>query len=294
MNSKLLILSIFSVILLTNCDTAPTADFDFDIPQKTSPVDVTFTNKSANADRYYWDFGDGTISTEENPVHRFNFWGTYNVKLVAYKGQQQVEMQKSFTLEKPERRIVAIETEFGTMKAELFNFTPQHRDNFVKLAEQGFYDGLLFHRVMQGFMVQGGDPDSRNAPADKMLGMGGPGYEIDAEIVPGAYHFKGALAAARNNNPQKRSSGSQFYVVQGSPMGDSQIDGYAQQRGLQYSQGQRDYYKQTGGSPVLDGEYTVFGQVIEGYEVIDKIAAVETGAANRPVKDVKMTVKVVK
>lgn len=294
MRLQFLSIILISLYLFSACTPEPKADFEFSIPQKVSPVDITFTNTSTDADRFYWEFGDGTISTEQNPVHRYNFWGTYNVKLIAYKGEQQIEASKSFTLEKPERRKVAIVTEYGTMQAELFNFTPKHRDNFIKLVEQGFYTDLLFHRVREGFMIQGGDPDSRNAPANKTLGMGGPGYEIDAEMVAGAFHFKGALAAARNGNPAKRSSGSQFYVVHGAPMSDSQIDNFARQRNIQYSQGQREYYKQIGGSPVLDGEYTVFGQVTEGYEVIDKIATVQTGAADRPVKDVKMTIKMIK
>lgn len=185
-----------------------------------------------------------------------------------------------------------IETEFGDMKVKLYNTTPQHRDNFIKLAEEGFYKDLLFHRVIPEFMIQGGDPDSRTAPPNQQLGMGGPGYQIDAEI--GGLHLKGALAAARTQNPQKRSSGSQFYIVHGQPVTDNMLDQIERQKQITYSPEQRALYKELGGTPGLDNDYTVFGEVVEGLEVIDKIANVPTGAANRPVQDVKMNVRVLK
>ncbi len=185
-----------------------------------------------------------------------------------------------------------IETEFGNMKVMLYNSTPKHRDNFIKLAKQGYYDDLLFHRVIRGFMIQGGDPDSRNAAPGAMLGMGGPGYEIDPEI--GAPHFKGALAAARDQNPMKRSSGSQFYIVQGQPIDDATLTGLEAQKGIKYSPQQRQLYKEIGGAPFLDGDYTVFGEVVEGLEVIDQIAAVPTGPADRPQQDVKMKIRIIR
>lgn len=186
---------------------------------------------------------------------------------------------------------VLIETEFGNMKAMLYNSTPKHRDNFLKLAGEGYYNDLLFHRVIRGFMVQGGDPDSRNAAPGAMLGMGGPGYTIDAEI--GAPHLKGVLAAARDMNPAKASSGSQFYIVQGQPVDDATLAGLEQQKGFTYNPTQRQLYKEIGGAPFLDGDYTVFGEVVEGIEVIDKIAAVPTGTADRPIADVKMKISII-
>jgi len=186
-----------------------------------------------------------------------------------------------------------IETDFGTMKAELYNSTPIHRDNFVKLAKEDFYDGLLFHRVINGFMIQGGDPDSKNSPAGAPLGMGGPGYTIEAEI--GAPHFKGTLAAARtggSTNPEKRSSGSQFYVVHGRPMSKANLANIGQQKGITYSEAHIAKYEQLGGAPMLDMDYTVFGELVSGLEVIDKIAAVQTGSSDRPAQDVKMTVRI--
>ncbi|MEM6318279.1 MAG: peptidylprolyl isomerase [Bacteroidota bacterium] len=188
---------------------------------------------------------------------------------------------------------VLIETEFGNMKVLLYDETPIHKENFLKLAKEGFYDDLLFHRVMKGFMIQGGDPDSKDAPAGKMLGGGGPGYMIDAEI--GSPHFKGALAAARtpdNVNPEKKSSGSQFYIVQGNPLDDNRLDQFEKMKGIQYSEAQRKLYKEVGGRPDLDMEYTVFGEVVEGLEVIDKIADVPGDRANRPLQDIKMKIKV--
>lgn len=185
-----------------------------------------------------------------------------------------------------------ISTEFGDMKVKLYNSTPQHRDNFIKLAEEGFYDGTLFHRIIAGFMIQGGDPDSKTAPAGQSLGMGGPGYTVPAEI--GALHLKGALAAARTNNPEKASSGSQFYIVHGKPVTDAELDNIGQRAGKTYSDVQRQLYKDLGGTPQLDFEYTVFGEVVEGFDVIDAIANVSTNpsAGNRPLSDVKMTVKI--
>lgn len=245
--------------------------------------------------------------------------------------------------------LVLIETPYGEIKIRLYDETPLHRDNFLKLVNQGFYDDLLFHRVINEFMVQGGDPQSRDAAPSARLGAGDPGYKIDAEILyPQFFHKKGALAAARQGdqgNPQKRSSGSQFYIVHGkvfSPeeleqmeraMADRQyqmmmmryMEPFRQQfmalqqagdregfqalmqkisedaaaeveamPAFQFSDAQREAYTTIGGTPQLDGEYTVFGEVIEGLDVIDQIAAVETGSMDRPVQDVKMKIKLIK
>lgn len=190
---------------------------------------------------------------------------------------------------------VMIETEFGNMKAVLYNSTPQHRDNFVKLANEGFYNDLLFHRVMKNFMVQGGDPKSKDSPAGQPLGSGGPGYTVPAEF--GAHHFKGALAAARQPdsvNPQKNSSGSQFYIVHGTQVNQSMLDRFSQKENVSYSPEQAQRYLEQGGYPPLDGEYTVFGEVVEGLDVIDKIAANQVDARNRPLEDIKMKVYTVK
>jgi peptidylprolyl isomerase len=246
--------------------------------------------------------------------------------------------------------MVELSTEFGTMKILLYGETPKHRDNFLKLVEQGFYNDLLFHRVIKDFMIQGGDPDSKGAAQGKQLGAGDVGYTIPAEFVyPKYYHKKGALAAARQGdqvNPEKRSSGCQFYIVQGKKLTDAEIKqmeynllGQAKesrfyeivrersaeiqklrmeknQAGLNNLQSEivaqledefkdkasqyvmsdemKEVYKTVGGTPFLDNSYTVFGEVVEGLDVIDKIAAVETAPGDRPKSDVKMKIKVIK
>lgn len=185
-----------------------------------------------------------------------------------------------------------IETDMGDIKVELYDSTPEHKANFIKLANEGFYDGLLFHRVIDGFMIQGGDPDSKDAKPGQRLGGGGPGYTIPAEI--GAPHFKGTLCAARTNNPEKRSSGSQFYLTHGSPLSDQAIANYEKQKGITYSDAQKAKYKEIGGAPGLDMDYTVYGEVVTGMEVIDKIAKVAKDGSDRPVEDVKMKVSILK
>jgi peptidyl-prolyl cis-trans isomerase B (cyclophilin B) len=183
---------------------------------------------------------------------------------------------------------VQITTDFGTMKVKLYNETPLHRDNFVKLVSEGFYDSLLFHRVIKGFMIQGGDPQSKNAAAGQMLGSGDVGYRIPAEFNDSLYHKKGVLAAARDNNPEKASSGCQFYIVQGKPMIENELQMAERRSGKPMSEAKRNDYKTIGGSVWLDGEYTVFGEVVEGLDVIDKIAAVPCGPMDRPASDVRM------
>jgi len=187
-----------------------------------------------------------------------------------------------------------IETEYGNMKVALYDSTPKHKENFIKLADEGFYDSLLFHRVIPGFMIQGGDPDSRNAQPGQPLGQGGPGYTLDAEI--GEVHIRGALAAARlgdEANPERQSSGSQFYIVAGQKFDEAVLDQIMQQSGLQYTPEQRQAYLENGGYPPLDGAYTVFGRVVEGLEVIDKIAAAPRDQMDRPQQDVRMKVRII-
>jgi peptidyl-prolyl cis-trans isomerase B (cyclophilin B) len=242
--------------------------------------------------------------------------------------------------------IVTIKTKFGDMVAILYDETPKHKANFIKLAKEHYYDGLLFHRVIEGFMIQGGDPESKNAKPGQRLGNGGPGYTIEAEFNPKFFHEKGALSAARLNdqmNPTKASSGSQFYIVQGKKLNaiEMKIDQQKFSTGLQqffqkpenkpyydsiaklYQSGDPkayesyiislkpvvesqlgisvekqvdpkmvEAYSTVGGTPHLDGEYTVFGKVIKGLEVIDKIAALAKDEAERPTEDVTMTVTV--
>lgn len=236
--------------------------------------------------------------------------------------------------------LVTIKTDFGEMKAVLHDLTPNHKENFIKLAGEGFFDELLFHRVKPQFMIQGGDPSSKGAPSGAMLGGGSPGYEIDAEITPELFHRKGALAAARTPNPERRSNGSQFYIVQGYVFPKEQVsfnevalsravgllrqnypqdslnsilqtafeeggqsayfekclelkDEITAKTGVTFAMPpeQAEVYSTIGGYPFLDGQYTVFGQVIDGLDVIDKIAVVQT-VNDRPIEDVKMYISV--
>lgn len=194
------------------------------------------------------------------------------------------------------KNYVLIETNFGNMKVLLYEDTPLHRENFIKLVKSGFYDGLLFHRVINGFMIQGGDPSSRNAAPGVMLGNGGPGYNIPAEFIPKYYHKRGVIAAARegdNVNPMKESSGSQFYIVQGKVYNEAIMQKISTQMNKTFSEEQIKVYGTIGGAPWLDNDYTVFGEVIEGLEVIDKIAAVKCDNVNRPLEDVRMNIKVI-
>lgn len=248
--------------------------------------------------------------------------------------QQQIELKNCTK--------VSLETSMGRIVVALYNDTPIHRDNFIKLVKEGYYDGLLFHRVINEFMIQGGDPTSRDADSTAMLGSGGPGYTLPAEIkFPEHYHKRGALAAARtgdSTNPNRRSSGSQFYIVTGSRIdnqalgmiemrlesqvcqnifvnlveqhrdslmqlqasGDTAAAVHAQQQLAAetkaiyaknpafYSTEMKKTYTTVGGAPHLDAQYTVFGEVIEGMDVVDRIQQVETNAANRPKHDVKI------
>ena len=292
---KLLVLNLFLLAAF-----AMSAQAKFTVPNQkfVAPAEITFTNTTSIPKKkpitFEWDFGDGSTSAGVSPTHRYGHSGNYAVVLKATKGKKVTTFTKMIQVTAPERCLVEIETEFGTMTAELYNATPKHRDNFIKLADEGYYNDLLFHRVISGFMIQGGDPDSRNAPSGRALGMGGPNYQIPAEIVDSLSHVKGALAAARTSNPERKSSGSQFYIVQGVPVTDETLNQMETMRRFHYTPEQRAAYLKDGGTPHLDHEYTVFGRVIKGLEVIDKIAAVSKGEGDRPIKDVKMKIKVIK
>lgn len=185
-----------------------------------------------------------------------------------------------------------IETSKGNMKCILYEQTPMHADNFIKLVNDGTYNGVLFHRVIKDFMIQTGDPDSKNAAKGTVVGSGGPGYRVPAEFHPDLYHKKGALAAARQGdqtNPNRESNGSQFYIVLGKVFSDEQLDQMESAGShIKFTSEQRMFYKALGGTPHLDYEYTVFGEVIDGIDVIDAIAAEPTNEIDRPLEDVKI------
>lgn len=255
----------------------------------------------------------------------------------------------NFLMQLSAKTMVKIETSEGDILVELFDDTPAHRDNFIKLAQSGFYDGQLFHRVVRDFVIQGGDPESKDATPERMLGSGGPGYDVDAEIVfPKHFHRRGALAAARegdDTNPERKSSGSQFYIVTGKVFNSGQLQQMQRMKNMRLEQDiaqrlksenrdtimalrrgrnlsalsalqdelvmkaeqeaearkfvftpeQVEAYTSVGGAPNLDGDYTVFGQVVEGMDVVDKIQLHEINrSTERPIDDVKiLSVKVV-
>jgi peptidyl-prolyl cis-trans isomerase B (cyclophilin B) len=289
-----LLILVFSAI---SC-SGPKPIYSWVVDDNHVPSIVTFNNSTEEADSFYWEFGDGAISDEVSPNHRYLLSGRYKVGLTAIKDGKSKKVEQEIILDPPNKCLVEMNTSAGTMLIELNEATPLHRDNFLKLAEEGYYEGLLFHRVIEGFMIQGGDPNSKGAGPNASLGTGGPGYTIPAEFIDSLLHAKGALAAARTPdqvNPEKRSSGSQFYIVHGTSINDQQLDQVESRIGKIYSPDQRKKYIDLGGYPFLDTQYTVFGQVISGVEVIDSIAGVSTNRANRPLKDVQiLNVKVIK
>ncbi len=191
--------------------------------------------------------------------------------------------------------LVTLKTTYGTMHMVLFDDTPLHKANFIKLVEKKFYDSLLFHRVIEGFMIQGGDPESKKAKPGDMLGSGGGNLErIPYEFKSNHVHKKGALAAARDGNPEKKSSACQFYIVQGKKLSDEELTIVASRNKMDYTNDQRADYIGIGGTPRLDNGYTVFGEVIDNLDVIDTIAKQPRDEANRPLKDVKMAMSIKK
>jgi len=191
---------------------------------------------------------------------------------------------------RPKHQYVKIKTEQGECILMLYNETPLHRDNFIKLVKSGFYNGTIFHRVIKSFMIQGGDPDSKNAAPKIELGNGSVGYTIPAEFRDSLFHKKGVLGAARDDNPEMASSGSQFYIVQGKTFTDAQLDTVEKKRlHFKLPLSHREVYKKTGGSPHLDRKYTVYGEVVRGLALVDSVAIVKTDSNDRPLTDIKMT-----
>lgn len=291
MDLSSLFFPIFTFVILFFSCASPKSAFEIQQEHSHAPATVRFKNLSTNALMYLWDFGDGTMSDLPEPEHRYILSGKYLVKLKASNQKKVHTSESEIIVEAPHHCLLEMKTTEGSMTILLYDDTPLHRDNFISLAESGYYEGLLFHRVINGFMIQGGDPESKDAPAGKRLGGGGPGYTIPAEIVDTLVHIKGALAAARTGdavNPQKASSGSQFYIVHGKPVASAQLDGFEIQKGIKYSEKDRTVMINDGGTPFLDKEYTVFGRVVKGLDVIDKIASVRTSPGDRPETDVKI------
>jgi len=183
---------------------------------------------------------------------------------------------------------IKIETEYGNIVLMLYDNTPLNTNNMVKMAKEHFYDSTLFHRCIPQFMIQGGDPESKQAKPGQALGMGGLGTTIPAEINDVAYHKRGAVGVARDQTPDKSGSSCQFYLVSGKQFTDAELDNMSKRTGRNYTPAQREIYKTQGGTPHLDGNYTVFGEVVEGMEIVDKIAAEPRDANDRPNKDIRM------
>lgn len=209
----------------------------------------------------------------------------------------------TFGQKNEKQTLIQISTSFGDIKIKLYNETPKHRDNFIKLVKDGVLNETLFHRVIKDFMIQGGDPDSKNAEKGVALGEGGLGYTIPAEFNSSLIHKKGVLAAARESddvNPEKASSSCQFYIVQGRSFTRAEIEKMLKGKNakredkIEYTEEQLKTYETIGGTPHLDMDYTIFGEVVEGLEVVDKIAEVKKDKRDRPIEDVKMTIKIVK
>lgn len=283
-------------IALVSC-SGPRSLYEMNIENIVAGEEVAFTNLSKNGEQYEWNFGDGVISNETSPKHKYYQSGRYTVTLKTTSGDKSSLKQKEIVVSPPEECLVLMKTDLGNMVFRLFDDTPFHRDNFVKLVEEGYYDGLLFHRVIQDFMIQGGDPQSKKARQGQMLGSGGPGYTIPAEILPEHVHVKGALAAARKSdvvNPKKESSGSQFYIVDGRKVDEMHMSKLSEARGINYTEEQMQAYLKYGGTPHLDGEYTVFGEVVEGLDVVDVISDIQTARGDRPKEDIKMEMILIK
>ena len=184
-----------------------------------------------------------------------------------------------------------IETDLGNIRIKLYDTTPQYRDNFIKLVRENYYDGLLIHRVIKGFGIQSGAADTRFAAADDVVGWKGPGYTLPAHIVPGLFHRRGVIGSPRKpdrENMRKRSDGSQFYIVTGRTYNDIELDDLEKENNHKFTQEERNIYKTIGGSPHLDGTYTIFGEVVEGLEIADQISLVETTSDFRPKKDIRV------
>lgn len=210
---------------------------------------------------------------------------------VTLLAQQNIKLRQ-----KDRKKDIKLITTAGTIVLRLYDSTPLHRDNFLRLVKSHFYDSILFHRVIKNFMIQAGDPNSKQAQAGQPLGNGGPAYTIPAEFRPTLFHKKGVLAAARqgdNVNPEKKSSAGQFYIVQGKTFTDQQLDSIeaARLHGYKLPQAHREVYKTIGGTPQLDQSYTVFGEVVRGFEVVDKIASSVTSTGqdkDRPLQDIRI------
>lgn len=245
---------------------------------------LTFKNNSTNAESYTWKVNNKVISEEKDFQYNFYESGRHSVQLIAKKGSKSVSTESDVFIDPPSACMALLETNHGNMILSLNEETPLHLNNFVKMVNSGFYEGIIFHRVMDGFMIQGGDDKLRQTKFKGRI----PNV-ITPEINNSMYHTRGALAAARmpdNVNPDKNSSSTQFYIVDGRPVDEDKLKDTESSKLINYSDEQIQDYLTNGGAPQLDGEYTVFGFLVDGFEVLESISVVKTNERDKPLEDV--------
>ena len=290
-------LSLLTLLISIMWSCSPkTAQFITTQSKVDAPSKVTLVNTSTTPGEVSWSI-NGTTLTGDSLEYELLSSGSYPVEMTIGNGSKKSVAKDTIHILPPGGCQVLLRTDFGDIMLQLFDETPLHRDNFIKLVESNFYDGTLFHRVIDGFMIQGGDPNSKGAAQGTRLGMGGPGYTLPAEIIDTLAHTYGALSAARQGdqvNPKRNSSGSQFYIVQGRKVNKNQLEYLMKARGKKYTAEQINAYTTQGGTPELDGAYTVFGKVVYGMEVVNKIAKVKKDRADRPVEDIAVEMFVIK
>lgn len=262
----------------------PVAIFDIDRHQDVIPAQLTFSNKSKASESYTWKVNGEVVGSSESLEHSFYDSGKHQVVLLAQSGNKVDSVSKELILRPSGNCMVLMRTSEGDLVMELSELTPIHLNNFVNLVESGYYKGLQFHRVINNFMIQGGDNKTRKSgrkfeePAD-----------IDNEILTSLHHVRGALAAARNPtemNPDRKSSGSQFYIVDGAEMDEKKLKRIRAEKLFEYSEDQIQSYYDLGGAPQLDGEYTVFGKLVRGFDTLEKIASTKTDKFDKPLNPV--------
>ncbi len=273
-------------LLLGQCST-PVPAFDFSAPSLQVPATLSFHNSSKNASEYSWLVNGDKVSTAEHLTHTFLSSGRHIVELQAFDGTKIETITKEVIVDPPSACMVELETTMGNMIVTLDESTPGHLENFTRLIESGFYNGLIFHRTIENFMIQGGGNEYRS---------GGKRFQnpdvVEEEINMELPHYRGALAAARmpdEMNPTKASSGSQFYIVDGRKLSASKLEKIQGDKLFDYTEEQKNKYLEVGGAPQLDGEYTVFGYLLIGYDVLDRIAESTTDSSDKPLQDIIIT-----
>lgn len=266
--------------------SSPRALFDLESAVVEALANLKANNKSENADRFVWTLDGKEISEEFDLDFPIMESGNYSLELTAIKNNNQSTYAETIFVNAPQLCHVLISTSYGDLVVELFEETPIHLRNFTDLIKQSYYDGIAFHRVIDGFMIQAGDVKTKIQPSNILTKS-----EIPSEFRTEFVHTRGALAAARkpdNVNPEKASSGTQFYIVSGTSISIDDLNAYSQIRDVKYTDEQIQNYLDFGGTPQLDGEYTVFGKLIDGYDVLDKISMTQTDPRDKPIEDIRI------